>query len=379
MKKNTIIFALAFVVLIALGIIFNSGIRNEKVKIAEKKFNEDIFTLLPGTDADKLEEVEVPDSDKETKLVRKFKVFKDTELVGYVYVGETKGYKAGLQIAYGINVKNHKVTGAKIVASNETDRFLAALANSNFYEQFKNIDLTVFDITLKRLLLQDTTSSATPNGNNTSPDSIVGVDTTKGFENLLLFIREEYAKDNNKFVMPTGLALKTKALDYKNVDLFLYVFQDGDEEIKVTVDKNYEIKDISDQNKWDEINELLKESKNKINNYIVSAITEGTVTTLVIRANTYYRGDIGTQTYATTTVTIDNGTVTNVSLVYSHEQTFDDEHNSDYNGGDLSEGTISGLIKNDVTIEVITGASRTSEGVIATQTILRNYLEANYE
>ena len=371
MKKNTILFSLLFVVLIALGIIFNAGIRTEKVKIAEKKFTEDMLLLLPNLEANKLEEVKVTPSDKETKIVRKFKALKDETLVGYIYVGETKGYQAGLQVAYGIDSKLHKVTGAKIVNSNETSRFLEALANSNFYDQFKNIDLKVFNLKLKRLTVGEAKTGATPNGGNKNDKDVIAPATTAGFEKILLSVREEYANDNNKFTMPKGLSILSKNIDYINVNQFLYVFKTSDEkQVDVVVNDNYEIITISDETQRLAVVELLSDDNNKMVNYIDSATTVGTVTTLVILTKSYV-GNVKA------TVTIDNGTITSTSIDYTAPQTYTNDYNDKYFGGDYSNAPQQ--LKDNIDIPVVAGATRTHDGLKTAQSILRKYLEVNYE
>ena len=369
MKKNTIIFSLVFVLLIAVGILLNAGIKSEKFRIDEEK----LLELMPSQEPDRIEAVEFTPSEEETRVIKKYKAYKDDKLVGYIYIGETKGYSDGLQIAYAINSKNHKVTGAKIVQSNETPRFVEALANSNFYKQFKNVDFTIFNIKLTRVTVSSAKTSATPNGSNKDPKAVIAPHTTDGFERLLYVVRQEYAKDNKKFVMPSGLVVLSKDVDYTNINQFNYVFKDeaDDSEVQAVIDKDYNIVSLSDESKRDAVLEALSNTDNQMVDWIVSADKVGTVTTLVIHAKAY------STTYATATVTIDNGTITNVDLKYSVAQSY--EENPGYNSSEGNYDNAQTQLLEDTDIKAITGATETYRGLHAIQTIIRGYMEANHE
>lgn len=360
-NKNLIIFSVAFVLVIVFGLLINSGIENERTKLAEEKELEKLMTLLPDLGVDKIVEVNQKNfkSNDQTKIVKRYNGMKGKDIVGIIYVGETKGYKEGLNVAFGINTANDKIVGMEILQNQETDRFLVALKEEEFFKQFASKDLS------KYLLTVDVVTGPTP---NSGKDGVIAPATSGGVEKVMLLVREQYAEDT-KFEMPSGLVFVSKSLDYTNTDQFKYVFKLGETNINVVVNKNYEIVSIDDETQRDAALEIINLPANKFTNYIVSDTISDGVTTLVVRAQAY------SSTYVTTTFTIEGGVVTNVDLKYSAPQTYDDEHNEDYTGGNFDSAPAD--LKNNIDINPVTGATYTYNGLKVTQEILRGYLEAN--
>lgn len=363
-KKNVnyVIFILAFVVILAGGILFNSAITKEKVYYSE--LNE-IRNLLNGVEVTSYELTNqkffLP-AENGTKITKRYNAYNGKELVGIVYVGTTKGYKEGLEVAIGIDVKKDFIVGAKIVNSNETQMFLDLLVKKDFFKQFKKKDMSYFNIEFQFV------TGATPiNGGQ----GTIAPFTSEGIQKVMLMARKQYASDTD-FVMPVGLTLVSKSVDFENINQFKYVLKFVDKEINVVVNKNYEIVSIDDESQKTAAQDFIK--KNPMTDYIDSVTTEGNVTTLVIKTAAY-SGSV-----ATTTVTITDGSVTDVKIVYSQEQTYD--MNDEYNNGKDSDKTYDNAaqdILNNIDIYMITGATVTGNALRNAQNILRGYMEAHHE
>lgn len=369
MKKNNIIFSLALVLILVFGVLINNVIKNEKTNIAEEKAKEaevaTVKALLGGIEVDTVESIEQDFLDKDgTKIIERFNALKGNDLVGIVYIGETKGWKDGLQVAFGINAKTHKITGSKIVAYNETQAFYDALTSSNFFDQFDNKDMSKYIMNVALV------TGPTPNSGN---NGVVAPATSGGIEKIMLLAREQYSVDTT-FEMPSGITFVSKDLDYTNIDQFNYVLKLADTNINVVVNKNYEIISIDDETQREAALEVI--NLNKMTNYITSVTIDGTTTTLVIRALAY------NNSYSTSTVVITDGAIVSVDVVFSVAQTYQDDHNSDYWDGPDSNKNTNGMpddIKNDVTINPITGATYTTNAYRNTQIIVRGYMEAHNE
>ena len=369
MKKNNIIFSLALVLILVFGILINNVIKNEKTNIAEEKAKEaevaTIKALLGGIEVDTVESIEQDFLDKDgTKIIERFNALKGNELVGVVYIGETKGWEDGLQVAFGINAKTHKITGSKIVAYNESQEFYEALTLSNFFDQFDNKDMSEYIMNVALV------TGPTP---RTGDTGVVAPDTSRGIEKIMLLAREQYSVDT-VFEMPSGIRFVSKDLDYTNIDQFNYVLKLGDTNINVVVNKDYEIVSIDDETQREAALEVI--NLNKMTNYITSVTIDGSTTTLVIRALAYK------DSYSTSTVVITDGAIVSVDVVFSVPQTYQDDHNDPYWFGPDSNKDTSGMandIENDVDLSPITGATYTVNAYRNTQIIIRGYMEANNE
>lgn len=371
MKKNLnyIFFPLAFVLIIALGIVFNSLVSNEKVTIKDKKEKEALVlaikNLLPGLDVDTVEAVEQEFiTEGDTKITKRYNGLKDNKVVGIVYFGTTKGWKDGLEVAIGIDTKKNFVIAADIFENNETPSFYAALKASKFFEQFKSKDMNKFVMNVVLV------TGPTP---NTGTIKELAPNTSAGVEKVMLLSRKQYAKDTG-FKMPSGLTIVSKSVDFENINQFIYVFKAEDKNVNVIVNKNYEIISIDDESQRTAASELI--SKNKMTDYIDSVTTEGNVTTLVIKTAAY------SGSTATTTVTITDKVVTNVKITYSVDQSYDDDHNDDYWSGKDSGKNYNKTnedIKNNTDVYVITGATITGTALRNAQNILRGYMGAHHE
>ncbi|MFA7366953.1 MAG: hypothetical protein WC008_01420 [Bacilli bacterium] len=369
MKKNNIIFSLALVLVLVLGIFLNGIIKNEKETILDQKAKEAEVTmikgLLPDIEVDSVEEISQDFLEKDgSKILKRFNALKGEELVGIVYIGETKGWKDGLQVAFGINTKTDKITASEIVFYNETEAFYQALTSSDFFEQFNNKDMS------KYLMSVDLITGPTP---NTGKNGVVAPATSGGIEKIMLLSREQYSLDTD-FEMPSGIEFVSKDLDYSNVDQFNYVLKLADTNINVVVNKNYEIVSIDDETQREAALEVI--NLNKMTNFIVSETIEGTTTTLVIRALAY------NNTTSTSTVVITDGAITSVDVEFSAEQTYQSDYNDAYWNGPDSNKDTSGMandIENDVDLSPITGATYTVNAYRNTQIIIRGYMEANNE
>jgi hypothetical protein len=352
MKKNTIIFGLCFVLLIALGIVFNNGILNEKETITTEKFVE---LLVPRIEYNKIkEEATTFLTENDTTITKKYNVYKGDEVVAIVYFGKTKGYKDNLEVAFGIDVKKNIIVGMEIVSSQETEAFLKALNRDSFEQQFKSKDLTKFALEVQII------SGATPNGGNGD----IAPFTSAGIQKVMLLARKQYSKDTG-FVMPLGLEVVSKSLDYKKIDQYNYVLKLEETVINVVVNKDYEIVTISDETHRAAALETIK--KDKVIHYIDDVKVEGNTTTLKINAKGYETSRIKT------TVIITDNVIVSVNLTYTEEQTF--EYAPDYTTGDYENAP--NQIENGESITAVTGATRTYEGLTATQQILKAYMEAN--
>lgn len=360
MKKNTLIFGLFFVLLIALGIVLNNGINKEKLSIKSEKEiaarEEFVKSLVPGLEFDKVAEATATFlTENDTTITKKYNVTKGEDVVGIVYFGKTKGYKDNLEVAFGIDVKNNKIIGMKIVSSQETKAFLDALNNDEFYNQFESKDLTKFALEVNLI------SGATPNGGSGE----IAPYTSSGIEKVMLLTRRQYSEDTG-FDMPSGLAYHSKSLDFKNVDQYNYVLKLGDKEVNVVVNKKYEIVSISDETQKTAALEVI--NKNRMTDYIDKATVEGNTTTLVINTKGYEFSRIKT------TVVITDDVIVSVKLDLS-SQSYEDDYNTDYKGGNFDNAPDE--IKNNKPITIVAGATKTKDGIIKAKEILKEYMEAN--
>ncbi len=363
MKKhmNLIIFSVAFVLIVALGILVNSLTAKDKEYYKELNY---VRSLLNGVEVSSYElsnqKFFLPAEDG-TKITKRYNAYKNKELVGIVYVGTTKGYKDGLEVAIGIDAKKNFIVGAKIVSSNETGIFLDALAKTDFFNQFKKKDMSRYNIDFFL------STGATPISGNRD---IVAPFTSTGIQKVMLMARKQYANDTS-FVMPIGISLVSKSVDFNNINQFNYVLKLGDKEFKVVVNKNYDIVSIEDETQRTAAQDFIK--KNQMTDYIDTVSTEGNVTTVVIKTSAY-------SATATTTVKITDGSVTDVNITYSSDQTYD--QNEEYYDGPDSGKTYDNAnqeILNNTDVYIITGATVTGNALRNAQNILRGYLEAHYE
>jgi len=349
-NKQVIFWILSLLLLIVLGVLINSGTAKERNNIAKQKETAELKLLFPDLDVEYLKAVDEEFLDEEdTKIIKRYDAYdEDDELIGIIYIGETKGYKEGLQVAFGINTKTNKITNMKIMESNETETFLNAL-NENFYKQFKNKDLN------KYIIGVDVITGATPNGGNGE----IAPYTSAGIEKVMLLARLQYSQDTD-FKMPSGLTFVSKELDYTNIDQFIYNFKLEDTTIKAIVNKNYEIISIDDESQKDTALEIIK--KNKFTGYIDTLTTEDNKTILVISS-----ADFSNRIKAT--ITIEDSVVTDVNIEFLNPDSYghDDYPNA------------ANEIKNDQDIVLTTGATASYKGLKNIQEILREFLEVSYE
>ena len=137
-NKKLLLFILSFVLIIALGVVFNSLITSERERIAEEK--EHIINIVKHLGVKTLEEDNPRSFLKEgdTEVISRLQGYdRDEKLVATIYVSRTKGYKDDLNIAYAIDVATDKVVGFKLLENNETPKFIDALLVEDFTTQFK--------------------------------------------------------------------------------------------------------------------------------------------------------------------------------------------------------------------------------------------------
>ena len=350
MKKQLIFFIGAFVLLFALGALMNWGVAYEQ------KEKESLIHLADSVGAKKMvaDEVAFLESGN-TKIIEKYNVTnKKGTLVAIIYVGQSKGFADDLVVASALDVVNHKIIGMKIVSSNETDRFLAALyANEAYLNQFKDKDLT------KASLEVETFSGPTPNGGN----GIVAPATSLGLQNIMQLVRKQYDQDTD-FTAPVEIELLSKEQDLHDLGKFIYQFKLGSEVVDCIVDQDYNLVEISDSSKQSLV--MASILKNKVPTYISSATLNGDIWTITINSLGYHGNLVSTATVK------DTGAILSFTSDLSDE-TYDNPYNSGYTGGSFNP--VFEAVVNKTAITPVSGATVTSNGIGLARDILYDYIE----
>ena len=344
-KKNLLISILVFVVVLALGVVVNNLIVKEQERIIEEKDN--IINLVKHLGVKELEEdsvrfIEVGD----TEIIQKLNGLDEKDnLLAIIYVGETKGYREDLQVAFAIDVKTDKVVGFKLLENNETPIFLdALLSNVEFTDQFK--DKALNDKQMK----VEVVSGATPGGGT---DKVIAPATSSGMNKVLNVVRQQYARDTD-FVVPAMLELKSKSQVYPSLN-FEYKLDDEGTAVTLVVTNAYQFVSISDESYREDAMALA--NANKVENYISNV--EGN--TITIKS----KGFAGT---ITSTAVVEGNVITSFTTDVSTE-TFYEASPSDFN-------PVFVAVKNRAeVVPGVSGATYTRNGVVYARDVLYAYLE----
>ena len=344
MKKNQFIFILGFIVLFVFGGLFELGINQEQVRIEEEKNS--VIHLADKLGAYRMERDEVTFlTDGATKIIDKMNVTnKAGALVAIIYTGETVGKEAGLQVAFAIDVVTHKIVGMKIVSSNETPSYQGELlADQAFIDQFnaKDMTQTSFDV--------DIHSGATL--------------TSTGIQKIMQLVRKQYDQDT-PFTAPADIIIVSKVQDMTNLNQFQYEFLIGEESVTCVVDKLYALVSIS--NPAHETLVMATIAKNHVTSYIDSVVDNAGILTITIHTMGYTSNGI----VSTATVNSE-GTILTFTSNLTNE-TYDNEYNGGYVGGSFQP--VFDAVVSDSAIVAVSGATYTTNGIIAARDVLRAYI-----
>lgn len=350
-NKNLLLFLLGFVVIVAFGIVFNNLMINERARIAEEK--ENIINLVKHLGVvGELEEENLrrPLEEGDTRILQRFNGYnKAKELVAFIYVGETKGYKEDLHVAYAIDVKTHKVVGFKLLENNETEKYVNALLIEDFTKQFKDKDLSDKQMKVEAI------SGATPGGK----EGVIAPATTGGMDKILKLVRKQYDKDS-EFTAPALLELKSAVQDYTDPSLnFVYIFLDEGTEVKLVVSRTYEFVSITDSAVQEDA--MVIANENKVKNYI-SDVKGDVIKTITIKSEGFSGSVI------TSTAVADGTTITSFSSDLSTQS-------YDWDGGTFNFNPVFDAVKNrEGTIPAVSGATVSRNGVAYARDVLYAYL-----
>lgn len=352
MKKNIIIFSLGLIWIILFGVFYNNAIVNEQEEAKS------IIHMVTSLGVDRLEEdseVTLLEENNVT-ILHKYDGYADDDIVAYIYIGETAGFKEGLQVAFAIDATTHHIVGMRIVESNETADYLRLLNQSEeFLLQFTEKDMSAVKFEIELI------SGATPNG---TENDVIGKFTCAGMENIMKVVRKQYDQDT-AFVAPTELALISKTQNMDDLNEFQYEFAVGEQTVSVTTDKTYTITSISDPTQQTQIETFLAKASNKLNAYIDAVETVGTTVTLTVHSKGY-----GT-TRLVSTVVITDGDITSFSTDLS-TQSYDDDHNELYTGGSFNP--VFQAIVDNTDLVSVTGATITFTGIVHAHQITNLYI-----
>lgn len=336
MRKNTLIFAISFVLLIVIGFVFNHLIINEQKRMKEKELRE-LFTEIK---IDRLEENDKANflAEEETKITRRLDAYKGKDLVGIIYIGEAKGRNDIIEVAFAVDTKKHKIVGMLILENKETPEYLSKLTtNDKFVKQFHNKDMSAKKFTV------EATSGATITG-----DAI---------NNIMQLVRAQYDQDTD-FDAPASITFISKKQDFTTLN-FTYEFNTDDGTITVVTNKEYEIIEISNPDYQEDA--IIEIEANPMDAYI-DKIEDNTLTILS-------KGYAGT---LVTTATVADGKISSFNTDVSNE-TYTNSYNDLYQGGDFKDVFADIVAGNE--LEAITGATITFDAVVAARDILLAYLE----
>ena len=124
-------------------------------------------------------------------LTGSYKIYEGTTQVGVVYIITTYGKNANLQVAYGITLADHSLSGVTVISNEETPSYYANL-NDAFFNQFDGKTLDDIGFSL---------------------DAVAGSTmSSKGIETGMFYAREQYAHDYS-FVIPS-IVMTLNSLTY---------------------------------------------------------------------------------------------------------------------------------------------------------------------
>ncbi|HEY8445005.1 MAG TPA: FMN-binding protein [Bacilli bacterium] len=342
MRKKLIIFSLAFIFVIAFGIVYNGLVNNEKDRLNQKRAQQQFLDMYEVVEikVDSLKEnteVEFLEED-DTKIIRRLDAYNKDKLVGIIYVGETKGRNEGLQVAFAIDVKKDNIVGMVFVQSNETPEYQKILTDNNkFLKQFLDKDMSAKKFTV------EATSGATLTGN--------------GINKIMQLVRAQYDADTD-FETPAGIEFVSSRQDFTTLN-FVYEFLADEETITVTTNQAYQIISISNEAYREDA--AIEIEAHKMSAYITNI--DGNNITIISKG---FGGNL------TTTATVENGNITAFETDISGES-YDSSYNDLYQGGNVA-GLFDDII-NGNELEAVTGATVTSNAIIAAHNILLAYIE----
>lgn len=354
MKKQGLIYSLAFVLLIAFGVLYNLAIANEKAKA------DDIINMVTDLGVTRLEldmEAELL-TDLDTEILEIHKGYQGDELKAIIYIGITTGFQEDLKVAYAIDVATDSIVAVKIVSSNETPSYIAMLFGStDFTDQFttKSLSAKPFEI--------DVISGTTPNG---TENDIIAPSTVRGMEKIMRLVRLQYANDTG-FRPPSEIEFVSSRQNLEKIEEFIYTLDADGVEVTVVVDQSYALISITHAEHQEEAMNII--NRNKIENYVSSmTYDENTKThTILIRSKGY--GPVFTST-ATVVDGVLTGFVSNLN-----QETYDHDYNDSWLGGDPKEKFNDVINFQDIDETSVAGATITVRGIKRAQTVLYAYLE----
>lgn len=361
-KGLAIVFSLVLLVFFILGGMYSRFMTNQIDVHAQDRYETSLIEMVNG--GNRLVAFESNGSDatytRETTgevytpdLIESYQVLNDLDdVVGYVYVIETKGCSEGLRAAYAISTENDHLLDVQVISHNETtsvEGLYYNLVTDDFFNRFVDKDLDVIDFSI------DTLSGATY--------------SSLAFDSGMKYARELYANDTDFEIIQLVLTIDdvrynhnlSTITDYPFIVDITYGVDDKTATVALNNDLEYVLTLAGETPTALEIEALpsfvVEADALNIHHITVDSYTEATHTVRIT-----------TRGFSQPGMTIDvvlNDALTHVEQVnfVSSTESYDNPYNNGYSGGRnpyVEEAFISQYNEDETIIDAIAGATVTS-------------------
>ncbi|MFO7968955.1 MAG: FMN-binding protein [Candidatus Izemoplasmatales bacterium] len=282
---------------------------------------------------------------------------KDNNDIAIIYVVETYGNSEGLKVAFALSLEEDDIIDMMVIEHNETvsepGQYYNKLIDENFFEQFENKDLDVIDFTV------DGVSDATY--------------SSKGFEAAMQYARELYAEDFDDYEI-IEINIQVNSVDY-NYDLttindYQFIanitFGKDNNEARVALDNDFNyLQTISGVEPTASEIEALPNyiaDSGEVSNSLRVVSYDDTTNTIEVRVRGYNSAGIILGVELNSSLTDYNS----IDIISTNEN-YDDPYNGGYDGAEapaVEDEYLAEYTNNDVIMDSVAGATRTSEAMI---------------
>lgn len=282
---------------------------------------------------------------------------KDNNDIAIIYVVETYGNSEGLKVAFALSLEEDDIIDMMVIEHNETvsepGQYYNKLIDENFFEQFENKDLDVIDFTV------DGVSDATY--------------SSKGFEVAMQYARELYADDFDDYEI-IEINIQVNSVNY-NYDLttindYQFIanitFGKDNNEASVALDNDFNYLQIISgvEPTASEIEALPNyiADSGEVSNSLRVVSYDDTTNTIEVRVRGYSSAGIIMEIELNSSLTDYNS----IDIISTNEN-YDDPYNGGYDGAEapaVEDEYLAEYTNNDVIMDSVAGATRTSEAMI---------------
>lgn len=344
---------------------------------AQERYEEKLLALVDqADDLEKLETAGVEvnyekpsgGGNYQPELIDSFLVKDETNNdIAVIYVVETYGNSEGLQVAFAISLEDDEIIDMVVIEHKETvseeNEYFNKLTEDNFYNQFENKDLDVIDFTI---------------------DSVSGVTySSKGFEAAMQYARELYANDFDDFEI-IDIILEINSVEYNydltTIDDYHFIgditFGQDNNQATVALDEDfnylYTISGVEPSSAEIEALPNYVVDSNEMENSLRVESFDDTTNIVVVEVTGYPpAGPI------TLTIELNSNLTDYLSINVDTNQNYDDPYNGGYDGDPapaVEDEYINQYTNNEIIMDSVAGATRTSEAMIDALTWLDQLL-----